>query len=214
MIIEQKETTIAYRCPHCGTGVLSLVGVFKLSADRLKLKCQCGHSEMTITRSKDSKVRIEMPCVICQAPHHFTVNESLFFGERLFIFPCHASGFDVCFLGAQESVTKTLEESGNKLFEMIEGAGMSCEDFFEKEKSEEKIPDAHIYDIVNFLVRELEYDGKVHCECEQGPYNAYFSEDGESIIVKCESCNCTKEFKADSVVAAQDFLGLDEIILT
>ena len=70
MILEQTKTTVAYRCPHCGAGIMSPVGVFKLNADRLVLKCQCGHSEMTITRSKDAKIRLEVPCLICRAPHN------------------------------------------------------------------------------------------------------------------------------------------------
>ena len=55
MIIEQKQTHIAYHCPHCGTAVLGYVGEFALSADMLKLKCDCGQSEMTVTYTNDKK---------------------------------------------------------------------------------------------------------------------------------------------------------------
>ena len=47
MVISPKQTTIAYRCPVCGTGVISAVGMFSLSADMIKLKCTCGKSEQT-----------------------------------------------------------------------------------------------------------------------------------------------------------------------
>ena len=39
MILEPKSTSIAYRCPSCGSGIMSAVDVFKLSADRVRLKC-------------------------------------------------------------------------------------------------------------------------------------------------------------------------------
>ena len=45
MIINPKETTVAYRCPACGAGVMSAVGIFALSAEMIKLKCTCGQSE-------------------------------------------------------------------------------------------------------------------------------------------------------------------------
>ena len=57
MIVQEKETTVAYRCPECGCGVMSLVGAFRLRADRLTLKCDSGTSEMNIIRSKDGRVR-------------------------------------------------------------------------------------------------------------------------------------------------------------
>ena len=212
MIIEQNETTIAYRCPHCGCGIMSLVGVFRLNADRLVLKCQCGKSEMSVTKSADGKVRIEVPCLICRAPHNYTVNESLFFSQKLFLLPCHVCGLDVCFIGGQSEVSAALEQSGEELKKMLEEAGLSELDAFHREE-ENELPDAHIYDIVNFVVRELEYDGKIHCECGSGPYGVFFSEDGKKIVVACEGCGAEKELPADSVAAANEFLNIDEITL-
>ena len=59
MVLESKQTTVAYRCPHCGAGVLSAVGMFSLAADMVKLKCTCGQSEMEIVYSKDGKALCE-----------------------------------------------------------------------------------------------------------------------------------------------------------
>ncbi len=213
MIVEQNETTVAYRCPHCGCGVMSLIGVFKLKADRLVLKCECGHSEMTLTRSADSKIRIEVPCLVCGTSHNYTVTDSLFFSQKLFLLPCHASGLDICFIGGQEEIAEALDQSYAKLKALIEDAGITEEDLFSGEQKSTELPDAHIYDILNFVVRELEYEHNIHCECGEGPYSLYFSEDGESIIVMCENCNCFKSFPANSLTAANDFLNIDEIIL-
>lgn len=213
MIIEKSETTVAYRCPHCGCGIMSMVGVFRLNADRLVLKCQCGHSEMSMTRSSDGKVRIEVPCLICAAPHNFTVNDSLFFSQKLFLLPCHVSGLDVCFIGGQSEVSEALEASGIELKRMLDEAGISELEVFHREDEEKALPDAHVYDIVNFVVRELEYDHKIHCDCETGPYGVFFSDDGESLVVACENCGATKTFRADSISAATDFLNIDEITL-
>ena len=213
MIIEKSETTVAYRCPRCGVGVLSPVGAFRLNADRLVLKCPCSQSEMSIQKTPDAKIHITVPCFLCGAPHNYTLSESLFFSQKLFLFPCHASGIDVCFIGGQGEVAEALEENTSKLRAMIEDAGLSEEDVFSPPEKEPAIPDAHVFDIVNFLVRELEYDHKIECRCNAGPYGVYFSEDGESIVVLCESCGARKEFAANSISAAADFLNIDGITL-
>ena len=84
MILDSKHTPVAYRCPHCGAGVISAVNVFSLSADMVKLKCTCGKSEMTIVSSQDEKIRLTVPCMLCATPHIFTVNSSLFYGKDIF----------------------------------------------------------------------------------------------------------------------------------
>ena len=213
MILEKTKTTVAYRCPRCGAGILSPVGVFKLNADRLVLKCTCGHSQLSITKSKDDKIRLEVPCLICRAPHNYTLSDSLFFSGKLFLLPCHVSGLDICMLGQQDEVSEALEAQGREISSMLEEAGVDTLDVFDINDEKKELPDAQIYDILNLLVRELEADGKIYCECNEGPYDVFFSEDGEHIIVACDTCKNTKEFPADSVNAAVEFLGIDEIFL-
>ena len=85
MVLDTKQTTVAYRCPHCGAGVMSVVGVFSLSAEMMKLKCSCGHSEMTMSRASNGKIRFSVPCMLCPSPHSFTVNSSVVFSKELFV---------------------------------------------------------------------------------------------------------------------------------
>jgi hypothetical protein len=96
MVLEPKQTTVAYRCPHCGAGVMSAVGLFNLTADMVKLKCSCGESEMSVVYGKDGKVRFTVPCILCPTPHTFTVSSSLFFGKELFVLPCPYSDINIC----------------------------------------------------------------------------------------------------------------------
>ena len=44
MVLPEKRTTLAYRCPHCGTGVLSAVDVFALGGGMVKPKFPAGRS--------------------------------------------------------------------------------------------------------------------------------------------------------------------------
>ena len=52
MIIQPKNTTIAYRCPACGQAVKSMVGVFALSGDMIKL-CPGDAAEVLPTLTKE-----------------------------------------------------------------------------------------------------------------------------------------------------------------
>ncbi|MGN1095214.1 MAG: hypothetical protein ACI4QR_02375, partial [Eubacteriales bacterium] len=115
MILEPKQTTIAYRCPACGSSVISVTGVFALSGDMIKLKCSCGGSELTIKNTADGKVRLTVPCLFCSNPHSFVVSKNILFGREIFMFPCAYSGIDVCFSGSKGAVMKALEESDKEI---------------------------------------------------------------------------------------------------
>ena len=103
MVLKEKHTTVAYRCPFCGSGVMSAVGLFGLSADMVRLKCPCGKSEMQIVRQRESAadgtVRLTVPCLLCPKPHTFTLRDAVFFSDDLFTLPCPYSDVNICFTG-------------------------------------------------------------------------------------------------------------------
>ena len=186
MILNQKQTTIAYRCPICGCGVMSMVGAFTLSADMMKLKCPCGESALTITYTPEKKIRLDVPCVICGKSHNF--------------------------VGREELVSAELERTENELKKILSDSGLdSLEQLHPHD--DEALPDAQIYDIVRFLVRELEADGDIECECPEGEGSYDFEILDSAIRVFC--CNCGAEyiFPADSVSAAQDFINCSHLKL-
>ena len=127
MILESKQTTLAYRCPHCGAGVMSLVGLFSLSSHMMKLKCDCGNSEMTAVYGKDDKIRLTVPCIVCPNPHHFTVSKSLFFGKDLFTVPCPYSNINLVVLGDSNTVKAELARGELELLDMMEKNGIKME---------------------------------------------------------------------------------------
>jgi hypothetical protein len=108
MLLNEKRTTVAYRCPDCGGGIMSAVGLFNLSADMVKLKCTCGKSELKIVYNRDGSVRLTVPCLICSQPHTFTVNASLFFSDELFVLPCPYSDINIAFTGEMNTVKAEL----------------------------------------------------------------------------------------------------------
>ena len=110
MVLKNTESTIAYRCPHCGSGILAMVGVFALSGDMIKLKCDCGHSELLIQKCGDGKIRLTVPCMFCPKPHQYVLSHAAFFDQSIYTIPCGMTGLDICFIGHKDDVLSALEE--------------------------------------------------------------------------------------------------------
>ncbi len=212
MVLENKQTTVAYRCPHCGAGVLSLVGIFELSADMVKLKCSCGQSEMKIVYSKDGRVRFTVPCILCPKPHNFTVSSSVFFGKELFVLPCPYSDINICMMGDMNHVKAELSRTELELMDMLEQSGLEG---FDELHGEQYLSDPQITEIVTYVIKELDEEGRIHCRCHEdaeGDYEAEIRPDG--IFLCCKRCGASKLIPTDSLIGANEFLNADSLELT
>ena len=213
MILDAKQTTLAYRCPHCGAGVISAVNIFALSADMVKLKCTCGKSEMTVVSSKDGKVRLTVPCMLCAADHHYTLNSSLFFSKELFTLQCPYSDIDLAFLGEINQVKGELARSELELLDLLEQSGLKDVDLFEQQ--EDAISDSQILDVVMFVINDLDAEGKIYCKCDACENGRQYDAEimGEGIRVTCRKCAASRLIPADSRLAAHAFLNADALYL-
>ena len=228
MVLNEKQTTVAYRCPECGAGVMSAVGIFKLSADMVKLKCSCGKSEMKIVYSKsDSNVRLTVPCLLCSSPHNFTVSSSLFFKDELFVLPCPYSDINIAMTGEINLVKAELARTELELLDMLEENGIT--DFSALHGKEEELADPQVRDIVLFVIRDLEAEGKIYCKChpepeggapvsfdnedlsDEGKYEAEITDDG--IKITCLDCGASRTIPTDSMLGAHAFLNCDKLYL-
>lgn len=212
MVLDSKQTTVAYRCPHCGAGIMSAVGLFALTADMIKLKCDCGRSELTVVYSKDGKVRISAPCIFCPKPHSFTLSSSLFFGKELFLLACPYSDVNICFMGEPNHVKAELARTELELLDLLEQNGISSFSAL-REEEERMLSDPQIFDIIMFVIHDLEAEGKIFCRCPagEGDYSAEVLED--SIRVACNRCGAARELPTDTLLGAHAFLNCDSLRL-
>ena len=161
MVLKEKHTTVAYRCPFCGSGVMSAVGLFGLSADMVKLKCPCGKSEMQIVRQRESAadgtVRLTVPCLLCPKPHTFTLRDAVFFSDDLFTLPCPYSDVNICFTGEINRVKAELARTELELLDMLEQNGIA--DFSALHGDERDLGDPQVREVVLYVIRELEAEG-------------------------------------------------------
>ena len=224
MVLNPKTTSVAYRCPSCGYIVRGIAGAFGLGTqDMLRLRCSCGaKTEMTIIGSADKRIRLAVPCLLCNSNHHYTLSDALFYSKDIFHLSCPYTDIDVGFFGrSEEKLSAAVEKSTEELTALYEelmgkGATLIEEDSEEETAAPDDeeapfIPDPQIYDIVRFLVKELEADGHVHCPCDGGTYEVELTEEGVRIF--CPSCHAEYLFVTNSVAAAQDFLNCDRLDL-
>lgn len=226
MLLQPKHTTVAYRCPACGAGIMSAVGLFNLSADMVKLKCTCGKSHLNIVYQKDGNVRLTVPCMICSDPHIYTIRSTVFFSDELFVLPCPYSDINICMTGEINLVKAELARTELELLDLLEEHGIT--DFSTLHKDEEEaLSDPQIRDIVLFVINDMEEEGKIYCHCNQhgaAPLDTTTApDDGESrydaeilrdgVMVSCRVCHAKRLIPTDSSLAAHAFLNSDSLHL-
>ncbi len=219
MVLDKKQTTIAYRCPHCGAGVMSMIDIFTLSAPMIKLKCDCGGSEMTVVKQADGKIRLSVPCIICPKPHSFLVSPAVFFGKDEFFLQCPYSDLDICFLGDMDYVKANLARGELELMELMEKHGISDLSAFREANTgdDDEALDSELTQSVIFVLSELEAEEKIFCKCEHSheideeKYGFEIKSDG--VLVKCRDCGAERMIPTDNSLNAHAFLEADELHL-
>lgn len=216
MVINSKQTTLAYRCPSCGAGVMSAVDIFKLSADMVKLKCDCAQSSMTAVYLKDEKnpkVRLTVPCIFCPKPHTFTVSSSVFFKDELFLLPCPYSDMTIAVTGETNRVKAELSRSELELIELLEKSGLSSLDEIPRRSEDEEEPNPEILDTVLYALRMLDGEGSIECGCPEGEGDYEITLKGGEAAVECKKCRYKKILPANSLMQAHALLELDKLTL-
>lgn len=211
MILEPKQTTIAYRCPACGKSVISVTGVFALTGDMIKLKCDCGGSELVIKNIGDGKIRLTVPCLFCSTPHNFVVSKKMLFNREVFTFPCAYSGVDICFSGSKGAVLKAIEESDKALSELIDDTELS-KIFEENGENENSYNDEHMRDMILFVLGDLCEEKKIKCACSDGGDFLVENEIGK-VKISCKNCGCSREFFCEESIDTRALLDADSLEL-
>ncbi len=209
MILQPKDTTLAYRCPHCGSTVFSMVGALALSGDIIKLKCSCGMSELLLENGGDDKLRLTVPCVFCPSPHRYLVSRKLLTSRELFTFPCAYSGVDILFVGGKGAVMKAVEVSDRELADLIDDTELA----HISDAGDAFYGDEHIRDLILFVLGDLAEEHHIHCGCE-GDGDYLVEPMREIVRVTCKSCGYQKDISCSgSTLDAEAFLDCTDLYL-
>ena len=219
MVLDKKQTTIAYRCPKCGAGVMSMIDIFTLSAPMIKLKCDCGGSEMAVIKQNDGKIKLSVPCMICPKPHNFLVSSAIFFGKEDFFLQCPYSDMDICFLGDMDHVKANLARGEYELIKLMEEHGISDISAFREanEDDPEEALDSELTQSVIFVLSELEAENKIFCKCEHSSEideeKFGFEAKSDGVLVKCRDCGAQAFIPTDNSLKTHAFLDADALYL-
>ncbi len=219
MVLDNKETTVAYRCPNCGQTVVGMVGIFSLSGDMIRLKCSCGQSELLITYTPDRKIQITAPCLVCQTPHRYTLGSSSFFSDRVITFSCPMTGLELCFVGKKDQVLSEASSADRHLLELMDEAGLQSLDEIKASEDPQSNEDLYfISDVIQFLLAELQADNAVRCRCEDpGQRDIHFrfvtDRDEQKVEIYCAKCGASALFPIVSANDANAFLTVDTLEL-
>lgn len=210
MILNQKQTMLAYRCPSCGGVTTSMVGAFSLSGKLFRLKCDCHGSDMSVEKTNDGKMRLSVPCLVCNCTHSYVISSSVFFDSDIFVIPCSMSGIDICFIGKENEVERAIEHSNNELLTMLGEENIDALKNNEKDKS--SLSDPQILEIIRYVINELNEENAIYCNCkEHGDYTCDIYD--EHVTVRCVKCGAKADIPTNSTIKAHDFLEADRLIL-
>ena len=190
MILKPQDTTIAYRCPACGSTIFSVIGALALSGDIIKLKCSCGCSELVLANADKDKIRITTPCIFCPTPHHYVMSRKLLMTRELFTFPCAYAGIDILFIGAKGEVMKAVELSDHELHSIIDDTELAG---VHEANQDDLCVDEHLRDMVLFVLGDLAEEDRIYCDCEDGKGDYLVETTFDGIRISCKKCGAAKD---------------------
>jgi transcription elongation factor Elf1 len=194
MALRPQDTTVAYRCPACGRSILSVTGVFALTGDMIKLKCDCGGSELVMKKEGEGKMRISIPCLFCPRPHQAVISREVLTTHEIFAYQCSNSGANIFFSGAKGEVLKAIEESDRALADLIDETELA--EIYAQNRGEGEetyYNDEHVRDMILFYLGDLCEDGKIECDCAEGGDFLVDNEIGK-VRIMCKKCGKRREF--------------------
>ncbi len=238
MILNSKEVMIGYLCPECGSAVLTMAGLFSLSANMLNIKCrECGRSSLQIEFRKDDKISFKVPCVFCGEVHNYTISKNSAFSKDIINLNCKVTGFSCAFIGKLDEVSRAITEEQQELIRLMkeyqEESGYPGEpdgglpgslEIIHKISGRSartgnddgsELIDPKYYDEVAYALTELYEEGCFKCSCglDKGDYSITY--DGSSFMIKCKNCNDFMYIPMrNSSKIADDLLMKDKLVLS
>lgn len=206
-MITDKKTKIAYRCPYCGCIISADVNVFMLSGG-FKLTCiECYKSSLEMSLTKDMKVRLSVPCLVCPHPHPYTVSSEIFFEKDIFLLSCSFSGLDICFIGDEQKVEDEIDRTESIIMDLLSDAQ---DDDNAAVQSDMLVADTNVVREVLFALDELMKDKKISCsQCSSKAIKVVI--DYDSVRLGCKVCGKETVLPARNKFDASSAIDLEEL---
>ena len=207
MMNTNKSTKIAYRCPYCGCIISANVNMFMLPGS-FKLACiECHKSALEMSLTKDMKVHLSVPCLVCPHPHPYTVSSEIFFERDIFLLSCSFSGLDICFIGEDDKVEDEIDRTESIIMDLLADAE---DDESAAVQSDMLVADTNVVREVLFALDELMKEKKISCsQCGSRAIKVVI--DYDSVRLSCKVCNKETVLPARNKFDASSAIDLEEL---
>ena len=123
---------------------------------------------------------------------------------------------NIAMMGDVNNVKAELARTELELLEMLEESGIDSLAALHSQipESDEVLTDPQIFDIIMFVINDLDAEGKIYCKCDgegEGDFEVEVLPDG--IKVSCKKCGASRVIPTDGLLAANAFLNADSLYL-
>jgi hypothetical protein len=194
-------STIAYKCPVCGSIEFNNISVFSFSRNRQKqIRCSCTESLTEITLLRDKKVSIKIPCIACNDTHSFIIDLKKLWTKDIISFNCPNTDIELCFAGNDDFVRQSVDVYEMKMDLLMNDIGY--EDYF--------INNTVMLDTIG-KIHDVAEKGDLYCECGCSDIDLQMLSDRIELI--CKKCFSYEILMARTNKELKQTLKRDSIVL-
>ncbi|MGE4282134.1 MAG: hypothetical protein AB7G87_00275 [Clostridia bacterium] len=123
MILEWGST-IAYKCPVCGSIEFHNISLFDFSGKKEHtIECNCKRSFVKISIKKDGLCTLSVPCIACNVIHTYTVKFKELWLKRIMHFKCAKNKLELCYFGNDSAVRQAVDSYEMRMDKLMEDIG-------------------------------------------------------------------------------------------
>lgn len=179
--------TAAYLCPHCGEFAFADFTLFQLSGKRpITFRCGCEHSELVMLPTDKNNLKMQLYCVMCDAPHEFLLSYRDLMHNPISEFRCPEIMTGLIYVGKSDAVADGLAENQSYIREILSACGL-------EHTGVNGLAMIKGLDALNALAE----DGMLSCECGSETVDLDVTEN--EIILRCCDCNSTFHISAAQI---------------
>ena len=125
--------------------------------------------------------------------------------------PCPYSDINIAMMGETNHVKAELSRTELELLDLLEKSGIES---FDALHGEQFLTDPQVLEIVTYMIRELDEEGKIYCRCDNGEEGDYEIElRKEGLLITCKKCGASTTVSTASLIDAHEFLNADSLTL-
>lgn len=200
MVIDNLST-VAYKCPVCGSIEFNYISIFDFSGKKgYTVSCSCNKGFVKIITKSNKKCMISMPCIACNGMHYYTLEFATLWTERISTFTCPNTGIELCFIGNDDVVRKSVDQYELQMDLLMNDIGY--DDYF--------VNNTVMLDTID-RIHDIAEKGNLFCQCGNDDIDLQMYSDRVELV--CQKCRTYEVIKASSNQDLKATLSKECIIL-